>query len=240
MNVAVIFAGGSGLRMNNAAIPKQFLRFHDKPILIHTLERFQEHPGIDAISMAVLPDWLDRAQQLADEFHITKLRWLVPGGRTGQLSIHAALQAIECDDPANTTVLMHDGVRPLIDTALITRVIEQVHQTGTAVTAHPTVETSILSCDHATVSDVLTRTDTFTAQAPQAFRLDVMLDCHARALADDRADFIDSCSLFRAYRDEAVHLVQGSRSNIKITTPEDYYIFQALYDLARLEEIQGL
>jgi 2-C-methyl-D-erythritol 4-phosphate cytidylyltransferase len=207
MNIAVIFAGGSGLRMRNSATPKQFLSFHDKPILIHTLEHFQAHPKIDAISLAILPSWRKQAAELIQKFDISKVRWLVDGGATGQLSIYNALQAIETDDPSTTFVLMHDGVRPLINANLITRVITQVHKTGTAVTCFPTIETTIRSSDHAHVDTMFDRQDTFTAQAPQAFRLDTLLACHTKALKEGKDDFIDSCSLFRAYKKDPVSMV---------------------------------
>ena len=230
MNVAVIFAGGFGSRMKNTGAPKQFMPFRGKPILIHTLDHFQNHPEIDAISLAILPEWLDDAREMIAHFGISKMRWIVGGGKTGQLSIYNALKAIESPNAENTNVLMHDGVRPLIDADLISRIIAQADRTGTAVTTYPTQETSVVSDDGSIICDVLDRPKTFIAQAPQAFRLSTILDCHERAIAEGKFDFIDSCSLFRAYEKDPVCMVEGLKCNIKITTPEDYHTLQVLYD----------
>ena len=118
MNVAVIFAGGVGSRMTSAAVPKQFLEIHGKPIIIHTLEHFEEHPEIDAIAMAILPDWRHHMERLIRRHELQKVRWIVDGGATGQESRHRALQAVALDASPDTIVLIHDGVRPLIDRTL--------------------------------------------------------------------------------------------------------------------------
>jgi CDP-ribitol ribitolphosphotransferase len=134
VNVAVIFAGGIGARMNSRAVPKQFLEIHGKPVIIHTLEHFEEHPDIDAIAIAIVPDYRDHLARLLHRYELAKVRWVVDGGETGQLSRHRALQAVAVDCPADTIVLIHDGVRPLIDPDLITRKNASVVANGSCIT----------------------------------------------------------------------------------------------------------
>ena len=109
MNIAVIFAGGIGSRMTATAMPKQFLEVHGKPIIIHTLEHFQDHPDIDAIAIAILPRYREHLSRLLKRYEITKVSWIVDGGGTGQQSRHRALQAVAEDSPSDSIVLIHDG-----------------------------------------------------------------------------------------------------------------------------------
>jgi D-ribitol-5-phosphate cytidylyltransferase len=239
INIAVIFAGGSGQRMRPNAVPKQFLDFHGKPLIIHTLEHFEHHREIDAIAVACLADWIDTLRELLERFDVTKVRWIVEGGETGQMSIYNALVAVEGDVDGDAIVLVHDGVRPIIDADLISRNIASVKKCGTAVTAYPTVETSIVSLGGETVDEVLERSKLYTAQAPQSFHLRELIACHREAQAAGRTDYIDSCSIYRVSH-PTVHLVEGSRSNMKVTTPEDYYVFRALSEFNTIREIEGL
>ena len=127
MNIAVIFAGGTGTRMNSKEKPKQFLRMHDKPIIIHTLEKFQNNENIDAIVIACIKEWINYLSYLIDYYHISKVKKIVPGGETGQMSIYAGLNAAkEISYDNNAVVLIHDGVRPLINNDVINDNIESV------------------------------------------------------------------------------------------------------------------
>jgi 2-C-methyl-D-erythritol 4-phosphate cytidylyltransferase len=225
--------------MRSSAIPKQFLDFNGKPLIIHTLEHFERHPDIDAIAIACIADWVDTLRGHLEHHGIHKVRWIVEGGSSGQMSIYNALAAVEPDADADSIVLIHDGVRPIIDRDMISRNIESVRERGSAVTVFPAYETPILSQSGETVDEVLPRSEVFIAQAPQSFRLGELLACHRKAQAEGRIDHIDSCSLFRESHD-VVHLVAGSRSNIKVTTPEDFYVFRALSEFAALREIDGV
>src|SRR5690554_1232828 len=120
MNIAIIFAGGVGIRMNSKEKPKQFLQLHGKPIIIYTLEVFEHHPQIDGIIVACVPEWIMYLQKLLIKFHIKKVSAIVPGGETGQLSIFNGLAAAEKLFPDDSVVLIHDGVRPLINEQIIT------------------------------------------------------------------------------------------------------------------------
>lgn len=214
--VAVVFGGGVGRRMSSSALPKQFLELHGKPIFIHTLEHFERHPRIDAVAVACLPDWIPRLRSDLDRFRLTKVRWVVPGGATGQLSIRAGLLAAASGyDPATTTVLVHDAVRPLISAQLIDSCLTAVDRYGSAVTCSPATETVVLvGAEGDTVREITRRPEIRLARAPQAFNLAALLAAHDGALARGEDDVIDSCSIMRAVGHE-VHLVDGPPENIE-------------------------
>ena len=230
MNIAVIFAGGSGRRMNTKDKPKQFLMVHGKPIIVHTIEKFQYHPDIDGIIVVCIADWIDYMAEMQYRYRLDKIGKIVPGGQTGQLSIYNGLVAAgEVYGTEDNIVLIHDGVRPLIDNELINANIRSVKDHGSAITVTLAKETVILVDDEGLVTDVPSRKLSRTAQAPQSFYLKDILSVQERAISEGITDAIDSCSLMRMY-DKNVSVVVGPNNNIKITTPEDFYIFRALYD----------
>lgn len=238
MNIAVIFAGGIGSRMNSRALPKQFLEVHGKPVLIHTLERFESHHQIDAIALAILEDWHEHTERLLRRYDITKVRWIVEGGATGQASRHRALKAVAADCPPESVVLIHDGVRPLINEQLITENIETVLAHGNAITCTKFNETVTVSVDR-TISDVIPRDHIYAAQAPQSFRLGEILDLYDRAVDEGEFDSIDSCTLMHRYG-RTLYRVEGPRSNIKITTAEDFYVCRTYFDVLETQQIVGI
>ncbi len=224
MNIAIIFAGGVGQRMGSN-IPKQFLNVYGKPIIIHTLEKFQYHPEIDKIYVACKEDLIPYLKKLVKKYNITKIpaKGIMPGGATGQDSIFNALQAAYKENDGQSIVLIHDGVRPLIDESLITRNIENVKKYGSAITCTPAFETPVISYDGTNVDDLPKRKYVYTAQAPQSFRLEDIYQTHlkVRKVNPEYTDIIDSCTLMEKNGFD-VHLIEGIRGNIKVTTPEDY------------------
>ena len=165
MNIAIIFAGGSGIRMG-AGIPKQFLEINGKPILIHTMHLFQHHHEIDKIYAAVQEDYIDYVKDLADEFRVTKLAKVVAGGESAQDSIYHALKAAAEENPPDSIVLIHDGVRPFVAYDVISKNIESVKKYGNAITSTPCFETILVSKDGKVVDSVPYRKETFAGQAP--------------------------------------------------------------------------
>ena len=119
MNAALIFAGGTGTRMNIKTMPKQFLPLHSKPIILYTLEQFEYHPDIDAIVVVCIASWIDHLKMLLQKNNFTKVKWVVPGGASGQESIYNGLKALHDNCPEDTIVLVHDGVRPLVNAQVI-------------------------------------------------------------------------------------------------------------------------
>lgn len=238
MNVAVIFAGGVGTRMNSRAKPKQFLELHSKPIIIHTIEIFEKHPQIDGIIISSVAEWIDYLKEILFKFHIKKVVEVVPGGETGQLSIFNGLEAAERHFPKDSVVLIHDGVRPLITEQTITDNIEQVKKCGSAITTAPTIETFVVVDENLSVVEIPKRSLSKLAKAPQSFFLSDILEIHRQAQKDGIFDSIDSCTLMSSYN-KSLTLVEGPRENIKITTPTDYYIFRAIFETKENNQIFG-
>jgi 2-C-methyl-D-erythritol 4-phosphate cytidylyltransferase len=240
MNIALIFAGGSGMRMNNAAKPKQFLQLYGKEIIIHTLEHFEKHPAIDVIVVVCIESWMPFFKSLLAKYSIGKVKWIVPGGIDGQESIYNGLSCcIQANVPEDSVVLIHDGVRPLITRELISQCIQLVVSCGSAITVTPEIETVVSLDDKEEVVSIMDRSKCFHAKAPQCFRLADIWQVHQRAKQDGVVNSIDSASLMRNYG-YTLHTVQGSPDNIKITTPSDFYIFRALYETRENSQIFGL
>ena len=243
MNIGVIFAGGVGSRMNSKkALPKQFLSMHSKPIIIHTLEHFENHEEIDAIVISCVETWLDYMKELVAKYNITKVKKVVPGGETGQMSIYNGLCAAEqvaSGEPS--VVLIHDGVRPLINAKLLSDSIASVKENGSAITSVPVKETVLMVKDEAQnrIDYVPNRANTRLARAPQSFWLEEILEAQRKAISEGRKDFIDSCSLMQ-YFGKQLWLIDGPMENIKITTPDDFYTMRALLDAKENAQIYGL
>lgn len=242
MNIAVIFAGGVGSRMHSREIPKQFLKIHGKPILVHTLETFQKSHLIDAIELVCVKGWIDYAQKLIVKYRLTKVHNIVPGGSTGQLSIYNGLCVAEKNiekDNQDSIVLIHDGVRPLINEDVIKNNIDSVKKYGSAITSVKVIETVLIVDDKDNIIKVPERKKTRLARAPQSFYLNEIIENHRKALNEGKDNFIDSCSLMANYG-KKMHLIEGPNENIKITTPEDFYIMRAVLDAKENAQIYGI
>ena len=239
-NVAVIFAGGTGQRMNTRTRPKQFLELHGKPIIIYTLEEFEHHAEIDGIIVVMLESWIAYTQDLISKYNLKKVKKVVPGGASGQDSIYNGLCAAAQFYGDDDIVLIHDGVRPLVDEETITANIRGVEERGTAITVTAAIETITMKDETGAVGTIIDRSQCELARAPQSFRLGQILGVHNKMRQDPEAEksFIDSASLMKHYGYK-LYTVQGKPENIKITTPSDYYIFRAMID-ARENSSQGL
>lgn len=239
MNVALIFAGGTGSRMNSKAKPKQFLELNGKAIIIHTIEWFEQHPEIDAICVVCIAEWIDYLKELLARSFIHKVKWIVPGGSCGQESIFNGIKAIhDAGVPEDSVVLIHDGVRPLISEKLISDNIECVRKNGSAITVTPAIETIISTNCENQVENITDRKLCKLARAPQSFVLRDIYAAHQKAIADGRMDMIDSASLMK-YCGHTLFTVDGPVENIKITTPMDFYLFRAIYEARENSQIFG-
>lgn len=226
--------------MKTNGIPKQFLEVHGKPILIYTLEKFENNDNIDAIIVSCLEEKIDYCRKLINKFEITKVRAIVKGGKTGQESIYNGLKAAEqISEGKNDIVLIHDGVRPLIDDELIDNNIKCVKENGSAITCVECKETIVILDENDNIKDVTDRSRSRLARAPQSFYLKDIIGAHRKALEDGKTDVVDSCTLMRMYGKE-VSIVIGKSENIKITTPDDYYIFKAILDMKENSNIFGI
>lgn len=241
MNHVVIFAGGIGSRMGDFdSVPKQFLKIDGKEIIIHTIENFHKNPNIDNIYISCNKDWIYLLEELISRYNLTKVKSIVSGGSTGQLSIYNGLLEAEKNiSSKEDVVLIHDGVRPFIDDDLINKNIESVQKYGSAISCAPATETILLVDENCFLNDIQDRSLSYFAKAPQSFKLKEILECHRKALEENKDSFIDSCSLAQYYK-IPLHLIRCSSDNIKVTTPKDFYILQALFQYNRTKEkIQG-
>lgn len=241
MNIAIIFAGGAGTRMNTKSRPKQFLELNGKPIIIYTIELFDNHPDIDGIVVVCLESWIPFLQKMLNKFEITKVVRVVPGGASGQESIYKGLCAAENyvggQNFDNAIVLIHDGVRPLITEETITDNIAKVKACGSCITTVPATETVIVDQHDDTLS-IPKRSDCMMARAPQSFYLKDIIGAHRKSQEDGKVDFIDSCSLMSHYGYK-LGLVQGPMENIKITTPTDFFVLRAMVEVHENQQIFG-
>ena len=239
MNIAIIFAGGTGQRMNTKTKPKQFLELHGKPIIIYTLEHFEQHELIDGIIVVCVEGWIDYCQNLLYKFNIKKVKAIIPGGETGMLSRYEGVKKATEMYSADTICLMHDGVRPLIDHDIISKNIESVEAHGSAVTVAPAVETIAVKDSDNKVGKIIDRKMCQLAKAPQSFRLGDLLKAHEEAIESGITDCIDTAFLMQQSGHD-VYTVEGSGENIKITTPTDFYTFRALMDIRENTQILGV
>ncbi|MBQ3782524.1 MAG: 2-C-methyl-D-erythritol 4-phosphate cytidylyltransferase [Lachnospiraceae bacterium] len=239
-NIAVIFAGGKGVRMG-CGIPKQFLEINGKPILVHTLELFQEHDEIDKIYISVLEEYIKKTEKLVKKFNLDKVVKVIPGGATAQDSIYLGLKAVEAENDGDSIVLLHDGVRPFVSEETISKNIASVKEKGNAITCTACYETILLSETGNHVDKVPYRKDTFAAQAPQSFRLKDIIKAHdeVRATNPTYENMVDSCTIMKTLGKE-VNMIPGNRGNIKVTTPEDVYMFRALIQYKENEQAFGI
>lgn len=227
MTVALLTAAGSGIRMGQD-IPKQFIHVENKPILIHTMAAFQEHPLVDAILVVTIPSWVDVVQAYANQFNITKLRWIVPGGQTGQESIYNGLKKLSEELKADDVVMVHDGNRCMVSSEIISNSLATFKKYGSAVAAIPCVEAVFRSNDDGISSTMsIPREQLFRTQTPHTYTLGKLLWAHDEAQKQSITETAASCTLMQQLG-ETVYFSKGSEENLKITTIEDMMIFKAL------------
>lgn len=241
MNIGVIFAGGAGKRMRTVEKPKQFIEINGKPIIIHTLEHFERNEQIDCIVISCIEEWIPYLETLISKYNIKKVKKIVAGGDTGQKSIYNGLCAAkELSTSSKDIVLIHDGVRPLINQALLNNNIKDVKNFGSSITGSLVKETIVVinESDNSVVN-IPTRANSRVAKAPQCFYLNDILASHEKAINENKYNFIDSCSMMYYYGYK-LHMTDGPSENIKITTPEDFYMMRAILQAQEDKQLFGL
>lgn len=228
MNVALIKAGGVGSRMN-AGIPKQFICVDDKPIIIYTLEVFQQHPGIDEIVVVCLDGWHNVLRSYATKFGITKLTHIVSGGTTSLRSIKAGMDAINrYYSPEDTMVLVHDGNRPLVSVDIISDVMSKCESYGSAVAAIPCTDEVMVTDGVNLESDkFMDRKTLYRIQTPDAYKMTLLNEIFDTA-TEDQLENLGATNTLMIAQGKTVHFAQGSEVNIRLTTQEDILLCQSL------------
>ena len=229
MNVSLLTAAGSGTRMNQD-IPKQFIHVDDKPVIIYTMEAFQNHPSIDAIIVVTIEAWSDVLWAYARQFGITKLKWVVPGGATGQESIRNGLEVLKQELSDDDVVLVHDGNRPLVSSQIISDSLATFSKYGSAVAAIPCTEVVFETDDGLTSMVSTERERLLRTQTPHTYRLGELYNAHLEAQRRGLTNTAASCMLMKELG-RLTYFSKGSEENLKITTPDDLKIFKALLSI---------
>ena len=232
MNIAMIIAGGVGNRMGQD-IPKQFINVYDKPVIVYTMEAFQKHPEIDSICVVCLDGWHEVLRAYARQFGITKLDTVVSGGKNGQDSIRNGLNAIaERSGSDDDVVLIHDAIRPMVSSRIISDNIRVCREYGNAITVVPCTAAMLKTYDSVRSDEQVPRDDLKITQTPQAFFLNDILAVHKEALEKGITNSVASCTLY-IEMGKRLYMSEGSEKNLKLTTTDDIDIFKALLDAQR-------
>ena len=226
MNIALLTAAGKGERMNTE-IPKQFIHIQNQPVILYTMRAFQNHPQIDAIIIVSLDSWKEMIWSYAKQYQITKLKWVVQGGATGQESIKNGLMKLkeECDE--SDMIMIHDGNRPMISGDIISDSIAVYQAHGSAVAAIPCIEAIYKSSNGKESTVTLDRKEMFRTQTPHSYSLGKLLRAHEEAEKRKIENTTATCTLMTMLG-ETVYFSKGSEKNLKLTTRDDIDIFKAL------------
>lgn len=243
MNIALILAAGVGQRMRSGGLPKQFLKIMGKPIIIYTLEKFEQCNEIDQIVVVCHGSYTIYMDELLSFYRIKKSRTVIVGGCDRQSSVKKGLEAIVADGGKRQDIVtIHDGVRPLVDNVTIIENIRVAKQYGCAATVHPVTESVVVSdSEDAEFTNFMKRGETYSLTSPQTFRLGDIMDAYDRCKEqeEDKIPLLDAAMVYSKLGGK-VHLVKEHNTNLKITTPEDVYYLKAILDLEESKYIFGL
>ena len=229
MNIALIIAGGRGMRMGQE-IPKQFLTVNDKPVIAYTMEAFEKHPDIDVIAVVCVEGWESILNAYARQYRITKLKHVIPGGENGQASIRNGVFELEKHYSPDDIVLIHDAIRPMVSQDIISGCIATTRERGSAIVTIPCQEAMLETEDQVSTVSSCPRETLKRTQTPQGFPLGVICGAHREALEKGITNSIASCTLM-VELGRRIYFCAGSEKNIKLTTPDDLEIFKALLTL---------
>ena len=231
MNVAIIIAGGVGSRMHQD-IPKQFINVYDKPIIIYTLEGFEKNPLIDAIEVVCIDGWQEVLKAYAKQFNITKLKWVVTGGNTGQESIRNGVFNLIDKVNDDDIIIIHDGIRPMVDDEVLNDVILKCNPYGNAVTSLPYNEQIFVIDDDISTTKYIPRETLRRVSTPQAYKFNKLNWAYHKAFEEKIGIYGSSyTNTMMVELGEKLYFAKGSDKNIKLTTLDDIYIFKALLSL---------
>lgn len=226
MNIALIIAGGKGSRMNQD-IPKQFLNVFDKPVIIYTLEGFQRHPEIDAIEVVCLDGWGEVLWAYARQFNITKLKWVTPSGSTAQESIRNGIFAMRDVCAEDDIIVVHDGIRPMVEDFVLSDVLVKCKEHGNAVTSLPYNEQIFMADDETTTTHYIPRDTLRRVSTPQAYTYGKLLWAYEKAFSEgigiQNSTYANTLMVDLG---ERLYFAAGSDKNIKLTTKDDFELFK--------------
>ena len=235
MTVAIIIAAGSGSRMNQD-IPKQFLSVNDIPIIVYTLQGFQRHPDVDTIEVVCLDGWHDILWAYSKQFKINKLKWIVSGGATTQESIRNGVYNLENMCCENDIIIIHDGIRPLVEEKVLSDVISKCKEHGNAVSSLPYTEQIFIAEDEISTAKYIPREALRRVSTPQAYNYELLLKSYKKAYKDNIGIYGSAyTNTMMVDLGEKLYFALGSEKNIKLTSSEDIEIFKALLSTQKAE-----
>lgn len=227
MNIALIIAGGSGHRMNQD-VPKQFLNVMDKPVIIYTLEGFQRHPEIDEIGVVCIDGWHEVLRAYCRQFNIDKLRWIVSGGETTQESIRNGVLELKNKCAPDDTIVIHDGVRPMVEDFVLSDVIAVCRRYGNGVASLPYNEQIFIIDNEESTKQYIPRDTLRRVSTPQAYQYEKLLWAYEKAFAEGLGIQLSSyANTLMVDLGERLYFAKGSDKNIKLTTKDDLELFKS-------------
>lgn len=233
MNAAIIIAGGVGSRMN-MGIPKQFIHIYGKPVIIYTLEGFQRHPEIDAIEVVCLEGWEETLRNYARQYGITKLKWIASGGATGQESIRNGVYRLEGELRDDDIAIVHDGIRPMVDSGVLSDILRVCRLHGNGVTSTPYNEQIFVKLDETSTRRYIPRETLRKVATPQAYRYGLLLNAYRRAFAEKIGIYGSAyTNTMMVDLGHTLYFAAGSDKNIKLTGKDDLELFKAYLKMER-------
>lgn len=242
MNYGIILAGGVGQRMRRTGMPKQFLEVHGKPIIIYTLEKFEYCEDIDEIVIVCHSSWIEYLETIIGRYYLKKIKAIISGGKNRQDSVLNGLKYLQSNGALDEDIIViHDGVRPLIQESILSENIRVANKYGNAMTVRPVIESVVITnTDEAVFENFKKRDDTFSLTSPQSFKLSVLTQAYDEIKGKDTPmPLLDSALVF-TYLGNSIHIIKENNSNIKVTTPEDYYILKAMLELEENRYVFGI
>ena len=232
-NIALIIAGGSGKRMG-FDIPKQFINVHGKPVIIYTLEAFEKLPQIDAIEVVCINGWEDTLKDYLEQFNIKKVKWIVPGGKTGQESLRNGVLNLENELNENDNLIIHDGVRPMLDEEIILDVIAKCNLYGNGVSSMPYNEQIFIKDDEISTTQFIPRETLRRMVTPQAYKYKLINEAYREAFEKEigigDSDYANTMMVKLGHK---LFFAAGSDKNIKLTTTDNLEIFKAMLEIEK-------
>ena len=239
MNIALIIAGGTGSRMG-MDVPKQFITIEGKPIIIYTMECFERHPMIDAIELVCIDGWQEVAKAYAKKFGISKLKWIVTGGTTGQESIRNGVFNLERKANPEDIIIVHDGIRPLIDESILSDVIVKCKKYGNAVSSMPYNEQIFIIDDEISTIQYIPRETLRRVSTPQAYKFDLLITKYKEAFSKKIGIYGSAyTNTMMVELGVRLYFAAGSDKNIKLTTKDDLELFKGYLKNHTMETQNG-
>ncbi len=242
MNYGLILAGGVGQRMRRTGMPKQFLEVFGKPIIIYTLQKFENCEDVDEVVIACHASWKEHMESMIKRYGLKKIKAIISGGKDRQDSVLNGVKYIQNNGAApDDVIIIHDGVRPLIQESILSENTRVAKKYGNAMTVRPVIESVVITdSDEAGFSDFKKRDDTYTLTAPQSFQLSVLTKAYEDIKGKETPmPLLDSALVF-TYLGNNIHIIKENNKNIKVTTPEDYYILKAMLELEENRYVFGI